>query len=96
MRNKPTMTRMNNEEKTNSHDGTNHKEEMGDACCNDYDNAIVRKRKTMTKNDCNYNANINGDDKDKCDTTSVCEINKQKLRLCIYYFTTTRILRTTR
>ena len=29
------------------------------------------------KNNCNYDANINGEDKDKCDTSSICEINKQ-------------------
>ncbi len=68
----------------------------GNACCNNYHDAIVRKRKTMMKNNCIYNANINGENKDKCDTSSVCEINKQKLTLCIYCVTATRILQTTR
>ena len=39
----------------------------------------------MTKNNCIYNANINDEDKDKCDTSSICQINKQKLTPCIYY-----------
>jgi len=59
-----------------------------DACCDDDDwniNAIMRKKKTTTKNDCNYNTNINGEDNDKCDTSSICEINKQKLTLCLNY-----------
>ncbi len=57
--------------------------------------AIVRKRKTTIKTTATTML-INGEDKDKCDTSSICEINKQKLTLsCIYYVTTTRILQTT-